>query len=72
MRTTITLHDSLYRRLKIRAAQTGESLSRLVESAIKQQLFEDLEDIDAVKSREKEPSTDFDDFVNELKADGLL
>jgi len=72
MRTTITLHDSLYRRLKIRAAETGESLSGLVEDAIKQQLLEDIEDIEAVQSRKKEPSTGFDSFVNELKADGLL
>ena len=72
MRTTITLHDSLYRRLKIRAAETGESLSSLVEDAIKQTLIEDLEDIDAVKSRENEPATDFENFVSELKADGLL
>ena len=72
MRTTITLHDSLYRRLKIRAAETGESLSRLVEDAVQQQLMEDLEDVEAVKSRENEPASDFRKFVNELKSDGLL
>lgn len=72
MRTTITLHDSIYRRLKIRAVETGESLSRLIEDAIKHQLLEDLEDIEAVQSRKNEPSTDFESFVKELKSDGLL
>lgn len=72
MRTTITLNDNLYRRLKIHSAETGESLSALVESAIKYQLLEDLDDIEAIEKRKKEPVSDFADFVKELKSDGLL
>jgi len=72
MRTTITLNDKLYRALKLRAAESNESISAIVEDAIKYQILEDLEDLKAVKDRENEPALDFDEFVKELKADGLL
>jgi predicted transcriptional regulator len=72
MRTTITLNDKLYRALKIRAAESDESISSLVEDAVKYQILEDLDDLKVAKERENEPSIDFDEFVKELKADGLL
>lgn len=72
MRTTITINDNLYRALKIRAAESDETISSLVEDAIKFQVLEDLEDLQSVKERENEPTLNFEDFVKELKADGLL
>ncbi len=72
MRTTITLNDKLYRALKIRAAESDETISSLVEDAIKYQILEDLDDLRVAKERENEPAIDFDEFVKELKADGLL
>jgi predicted DNA-binding protein len=72
MRTTITLNDKIYKALKIRAAESGETVSTVVEDAIKEQILEDLDDLQTVKEREKEPAIDFKTFVNELKADGLL
>jgi predicted DNA-binding protein len=72
MRTTITINDKLYKVLKVQAAQTGESLSSLVEDAIKYQLLEDAEDIAIAKSREKESTYSFDELVKEFKAEGLL
>lgn len=72
MRTTITLNDNIFRALKIRAAETNETVSGIVEDAIKEQLLEDLEDLQAIKEREMEPTIDLATFVKELKADGLL
>ena len=72
MRTTITLKDSTYRTLKHRAAETGQTFSALAEEAIKNQLLEDLEDEEAISARAGEPSMSFDEFVKELKRDGLL
>ena len=72
MRTTITLNDRIYKALKLRAVETGESVSRMVEDAIKYQVLEDLEDIQTLKERGDEPAVDFKTFVKELKADGLL
>ena len=72
MRTTITLNDKIYKALRIRAAESGETVSALVEDAVKELVLEDLDDLRAVKKRENESAIDFKTFVKELKADGLL
>ncbi len=72
MRTTITINDKLFRALKIRAAETDETVSSIVEDAIKYQLLEDMEDIETAKKRQNEPTLSFDSLVAELKAEGLL
>lgn len=72
MRTTITINDKVYRALKLRAAESNESISSIVEDAIKFQMLEDLEDIEIARRREKEPTHSFDELVAEFKAEGLL
>jgi plasmid stability protein len=72
MRTTITMNDKIYRALRIRAAESGESISTMVEDAVKEQVLEDLEDLQTVKERQHEPTIGFNAFVKELKTDGLL
>ena len=72
MRTTVTLNDKIYKALRIRAAESGESISAVIEEAVKEQVLEDLEDLQSVKERENESAIDFQLFVKELKADGLL
>lgn len=72
MRTTITLNDTIYKAIRIRAAESGESVSSVIEDAIKEQILEDLDDLQAVKERGNESALDFRMFVKELKADGLL
>ena len=72
MRTTITLNDKLYRALKLRAAESNESISAIVEDAVKFQILEDLGDIEEVNKRENEPTHSFDELVSEFKKEGLL
>jgi uncharacterized protein YjbK len=72
MRTTITINDKLFRALKMRAAETDESISQLVEDAVKYQMLEDFEDIEDAIKREHEPTHSFDDLVAQFKAEGLL
>ena len=72
MRTTITLNDKLFRALKMRAADSDNSISQLVEDAVKYQILEDLEDIEDAVKRESEPAYSFDDLVSQFKAEGLL
>lgn len=72
MRTTITINDKLFRTLKIRAAETDESISQFIEKAIKYQILEDFEDIEDAAKRQNEPSYSFNDLVAEFKAEGLL
>ncbi len=72
MRTTITINDKLFKNLKIYAASTGETLSSVVEDAVKNQLLEEADDIQEVKKRSSEPLASFDELVSEFKASGLL
>ncbi|MEI6478355.1 MAG: ribbon-helix-helix protein, CopG family [bacterium] len=72
MRTTITLNDKVFRALKLRAAESDESVSKIVEDAVKYQILEDLEDIEDAKKRQNEPFYSFDDLVSEFQAEGLL
>lgn len=72
MRTTITINDTLFRALKLRAVESDTNVSQLVESAIKYQILEDLEDIEDASSRDSEPTHTFDDLVTQLKAENLL
>jgi len=72
MRTTITINDTVFRALKMRAVESDESVSKLVEDAVKYQILEDLEDIEDAKVRENEPSSSFDNLVSQFKAEGLL
>jgi len=72
MRTTITFNDQLFKKLKIRAAETGESISDLVQDAVKFQLLEDLDDLETIKKRESEPALSFDQLVKDFKKEGLL
>lgn len=72
MRTTITLNDKLFRALKMRAAETDESVSQFVENAVKYQILEDFEDIEDAAKRQSEPNHSFDDLVAQFKAEGLL
>lgn len=72
MRTTLTFNDELFRALKIRAAESDETISKYVEDAVKYQLLEDAEDLEAVEKTKNEPVYDFDDLVKKFKAEGLL
>ena len=72
MRTTITINDDLYKLLKMQAAQSKESISALVEGAVKNQLLEDLEDVEDAMKRIGGPTCSFDELVKEFKKEGLL
>ena len=72
MRTTITINDTVFRALRMRAVESEESVSKLVEDAVKYQLLEDMEDIEDANAREKESNHPFNDLVVKFKAEGLL
>jgi len=72
MRTTITINDKLFRALKMRAAETDNSISKLVEDAVKYQVLEDFEDIEDANKRETESTHSFDELVAAFKSEGLL
>ncbi len=68
----MTINDKLYMALKRRAFESGETVSTLVEDAIKHQVLEDAEDLEDAQKRYGDPRYEFADLVREFKAEGLL
>jgi hypothetical protein len=58
--------------LRLKAAETDQSVSDLVNTAVRNTLAEDAEDLAAFRTRVKEPARAFEDFVRDLKRRGKL
>ena len=71
-RATVYLDPDLHRALKIKSAQSDQTLSELVNLAVRQSLEEDHDDLKAFQERKNEPNLDFEEVLKELKASGKL
>jgi hypothetical protein len=71
-RATVYLEPTLHRALRVKAAETDLSVSELVNNAIRAGLAEDAEDLEAFRSRAKEPTSSFENLVSDLKRRGKL
>ena len=71
-RATIYLDANLHRALRLKAAQTDQSMSELVNDAVRQSLLEDAEDLEAFEARAKEPNLDFETLLKDLRRRGKL
>ncbi|MDC0976582.1 CopG family transcriptional regulator [bacterium] len=71
-RATVYFEEDLHLALKLKSAETSESVSDLVNDAVRLALREDAEDLAAFKERENEKVMDFEKFVSTLKADEKL
>lgn len=71
-RATVYFEDELHKALKLKAAEASSSVSDLVNQAIRDALTEDLDDLQAFRDRENEPTMNFETFLNSLKSDGRL
>jgi len=71
-RATVYLDPDLHRVLKIKSAHSDQTLSELVNEAVRQSLVEDHEDLMAFDERKDEQNFDFEDVLKELKASGKL
>jgi hypothetical protein len=69
-RATVYLDPDLHRALRLKAAETDQSISDLVNAAIKLSLLEDAEDLEAFEKRAKEPNLAFETVVRDLKRRG--
>ena len=72
MRATVYLDPELHRALRLKAVETTQSISKLVNDAIKESLAEDAEDIAAFEARVKEPLISYDAMIKRLKKDGRI
>ena len=71
-RTTVYFDPALHRALRLKAAETDQSLSDLVNAAVRETLVEDSEDLEAFETRAHEPSLSFEDVLKDLKRRGKL
>ena len=71
-RATVYLDPELHRALRVKAAETDQSISDLVNSALRQTLSEDAEDLATFRARAKEPNLDFESVLKDLRRRGKL
>ncbi len=71
-RATIYLDEIVHKALKMKAAETSRSISDLVNSAVKNALSEDADDLAAFDNRANEPLLSYDEMVKRLKEDGRI
>ncbi len=71
-RATVYLDPELHRALRLKAAETDQSISDLVNSAVRQTLTEDAEDLATFRARAKEPNLDFESVLKDLRRRGRL
>ncbi|HSQ84591.1 MAG TPA: CopG family transcriptional regulator [Desulfobacterales bacterium] len=71
-RATIYLDPVLHKALKLKAVETSRSISDLVNSAVREALAEDAEDLAAFDERADEPLISYDEMIKRLKKDGRI
>lgn len=71
-RTTVYFTPAVHRALRLKAAETDQSVSDLVNEAVLGILAEDSEDLEAFEKRVSEPSVSFADVLKEMRHSGEL
>lgn len=69
-RTTIHFEVDVYQALEDNAMLTRQTVSTLVNNAVRHMLAEDLEDLAAFEQRTNEPILDLEALLQELKIQG--
>ena len=71
-RATVYFDESIHKALRVKAAETDQSVSDVVNAAVRKALDEDADDLAAFRTRAKEPTLAFEDLVRDLKRRGKL
>jgi hypothetical protein len=71
-RATVYLDPVLHKALKLKAVETSRSISDLVNSAVREALAEDAEDLAAFDERADEPLISYHEMIKRLKKDGRI
>ncbi len=71
-RVTIYLDPAIHRVLKVRAMETEQSISDIVNEALRHELAQDQKDLAAFADRVKEPVVSYEALLKKLKADGKI
>ena len=71
-RATVYLDSELPRALRLKAAVNEQSISELVNEAIRLSLAEDADDLAAFRARARDPNLDFETVLKDLRRRGKL
>lgn len=71
-RATIYFDPDLHKALRLKAADTHQSISEIVNEAVREALREDQEDLEAFADRVAEPTISYEALLKDLKAHGKL
>ena len=71
-RATVYLDPDLHKALRLKSVETSESMSELVNDAVREALAEDAEDLAAFEDRQHEPVLTFEELVKELRRNGKI
>lgn len=71
-RATIYFDPDLHRALRLKAAETEQSVSELVNEAVKLSLAEEAEDLAAFEARASEPNLPFEEVLKDLRQRGKI
>lgn len=73
-KATLYLDSTMYKTLKMRAVETGQTISGLMNEALQAQLAEDLEDITTIRTRlsQKEKPLSYELALKELQDSGKI
>ena len=71
-RATIYFEPALHQAIRLKAAHTHQSISEIVNDAVRLALREDQEDLSAFEDRVAEPVISYEKLLKDLKAHGKL
>jgi hypothetical protein len=71
-RATVYFDPEIHKVLKIKAADTSTSISDIIDKAIRHELLQDQEDLNAFRERVSEPTISYEKLVANLKKDGKI
>ena len=71
-RSTIYFDPQLHAALRIKAAHTNQTVSAIVNEAVRLSLAEDQEDLAASEDRVAEPTISYEALLNDLRAHGKI
>jgi plasmid stability protein len=71
-RSTVYFEPEIHHALRVKAANTHQSVSEVVNEAVRMALREDAEDLSVFEERAKEPTLSYEALLKDLKSHGKL
>ena len=71
-KATVYFESGIHKALRLKAAETDQSVSDIVNEAIEAYLAEDADDLAAIKKRKGESTVSYEDVLKDLRKNGLL